>query len=224
MSDRRIEPPGASPGPDGARRRLLALGMAGTLSPFLLRPWRALAQETGPVGVLTKQVLVGPEAGGGWTGMMTNRYYVLASEGAAGQGKFFYAVPSAGRIEQAAVEVRLGEGTDDPTAGAGLIFAVGPQAKRYVALLFHPGPAVKLWQFGGGGLQLLGELALGPIDLSDRRRGPLRLGVARNEAGGALLVDGQEVGTFDDPGLLQGGAGILALSPGRFAFDSFSLS
>lgn len=203
------------------RRRLLAL-LAALPAASLARP--ALAAPAGPLGVLTGQVLIGPEEGSAWSGMMTNLYYSLTAGGGAGQGKFFYAVPGAGQIERASVEVQLGSETEDPISGAGLIFGVLPKAQRYVALMLHPGPSVKLWRFDGEGLENLGEAALGPIDLAGRERGPLKLGVVRREGGGLLLLDDQEIAAFDDPALLQGGAGIIALSPGRFAFQAFQMA
>lgn len=197
---------------------LLALG--GLILPA---PSTAAQAEDGVIGPLAKTVLLGSDSSQAWYGVLSNYIYSLTCESKAGLGKFFYAVTASRKISRAGVEVVLGRETGTDGAGAGLIFNVSDDGAQYLGILLHPGGIVKLWQRDANGMKELGQLDLGPVDLSARPQGPVTLEVRATATGGDLVIEDTVVGSFEGTALTTGGAGIIAISPGRFGYRNFIL-
>ena len=160
----------------------------------------------------------------GWIAKLVNGAYMLENSEHPGEILYFY---GSARVEEAdktlseyvvTADIDARVPGDARPAGAGLLF--GYVEGQYLGFVVGPGRSYFLLRKDQTGVNVLAE---GSGDMVNES-GKNRLTIAQDQGKIYFMVNGARVFTMEVGGTITGGAGIIAISPGTFLFDDFTLS
>lgn len=166
----------------------------------------------------------GVGADGGWTCELGQGWYGMGNTGRQGAVRYYHINAIKGETSQtlanAIVSVRVGGEFGAPVSGAGLIYRYDPNAGTYWALVVNGGGTYAVYKRGATGLGRV----MGGSHSAIRKDGPNLLSIVPGLGGEvAFAINGQQMGSVSSGEITGHGAGVLAISPGRFRFQDFKL-
>lgn len=182
----------------------------------------AAAQAPESMGLIGPELLIGPDPEGPWTGSTQDGRYVLTNKQDPGSIYYSYiegaSLPSPPDISVRVQAAGPAAGPDGLIAGAGLIYALRQDPLSYYALTLSSDGTLRVLQRDADGLHEMISTSGSGFDTTAAHE--LRIvGVAD---GFQAFLDGLNITEISSPGTGPGGAGIIAVGAGRFAFEDFA--
>jgi hypothetical protein len=192
-----------------------------------LSRFQIIHQETFDSGRPLKEVFwgaldVGQKANDPWTGMLANNAYALAHTGGPGAVRYYFRQSlenaSSGTLSENAISVEISGSMNEKLSGAGLIYAFSPQTKHYLAFVKGAGSSYSIYKRNEKGLKKMVEGTSNAVKPQQANQ----LAIVPDGSAINFYINGAQVAVLKDEAAI-GGAGILAISPGSYFFDNFTL-
>lgn len=166
---------------------------------------------------------VGQKENDPWTGLLANGAYALVHKGRPGAVRYYFRhyLDQSGKDPLAEFTLSVdiaGEFTGE-LSGAGLLFAYDPQTKYYLAFVKGAGRAYAIYRRNEQGLYRI----VGGTSQAVKAKQANRLAIAPEGSDINFYINGTHVAALKDEAATAGGAGLVAISSGMFAFDNFTL-
>jgi hypothetical protein len=166
---------------------------------------------------------VGQKENDPWTGVLAKGAYALAHKGRPGAVRYYFRhhldQPAEDPLSQYALSVDVAGKFDGKLSSAGLLYNYDPQTKSYLAFVKGDGCAYAIYRRGEQGLRRI----VGGTSEAVKPGQANRLVIVPQGADINFYINNTQVATLKEEATLTGGAGLLAISPGMFAFDNFTL-
>jgi hypothetical protein len=165
---------------------------------------------------------VGQKANDPWTGMLANDAYTLAHTGGPGAVRYYFRQglenASGGTLSENAISVEISGSMNGKLSGAGLLYAFSPQTKHYLAFVKGAGSSYSIYKRNETGLKKIVEGTSNAVKPQQANQ----LAIVPDGSAINFYINGAQVAVLKDE-TAMGGAGILAISPGSYFFDNFTL-
>ncbi len=166
---------------------------------------------------------IGQKENDPWTGMLAKGAYVLMHQGRPGAVRYYFRhsldQPAGAALATYALSVDVAGEFSGDLSGAGLIYAYDPLTKYYFGFVKGAGRAYAIYRRDKQGLRRL----VGGTSNAVEPEKACRLAIVPQDAAIHFYINGTHIAALEDEGAMTGGAGLIAISPGMFAFDNFTL-
>jgi hypothetical protein len=166
---------------------------------------------------------IGQKENDPWTGLLANGAYVLMHKGRPGAVRYYFKhrmdQPAKETLTEYALSVDVAGKFDAEPSGAGLIYAYDPRTKHYLGFVKEAASAYAIYRRNEQGLRKIVKGKSNAVK-SDQAN---RLTIVPQGPDINFYINGTHVATLKGHATITGGAGLLAISPGMFAFDNFTL-
>lgn len=182
-------------------------------------PEIARRQKLPLMGPLQRLLPKGGEPNGVWSARYESEAYVLENEKDSDAIRYFYVGPREGQAGRRKISVKvwgnLGEG--NPSAGAGLIYALNKKDRSYYLFVLHPKGSVAMYRRGPRGLKRMLKMSSGKIN----QQGYNELQIVERGKKFSMFLNGSQIFSLQSQSAGRGATGIVAMGTGRFQYTSF---
>jgi hypothetical protein len=166
---------------------------------------------------------IDPHANNPWTGLLAKGVYTLSNTEQTGTVRYYFRQnldPKSGKtLSEYPISVDVSGEMNAKVSAAGLLFAYNPQTKHYIAFVKGPGSTYTIYKHEEGGLRQITSGTSKAIHPNQSNQ----LAIIPNQSNLSFYINSTHITSIKDETATSGGAGLLAISSGRFQFDNFTI-
>lgn len=183
--------------------------------------WETFDSTKSPDTIFGGGLGIGEKTKPPWRGELTGEAYSLTHSGNPGALRYYYMTTSEDSprtLSEHPISVEIEEDSQGKVAGAGLLYGFTPATKEYLAFVLGAEKSYAIYRRDGTGLN---RIINGTSPAISRQANTIA--IAPNGTSIDFYINGTHISEIDNGVKPTGGVGILAISPGLFSYDNFTI-